>query len=91
MDKYSITDIDGYTYRFWFTDLIYRKMERIKPINNSDIVTGEPKDIIEDRKTNVNMIIINRNDDITPIEKLKYRAKTYISPYAKFDKIRKRK
>lgn len=66
-------------------------MERIKPVNNNDIVTGEPKDIIEGRKANVNMIIINRNDDFTPIEKLKYRDKAYISPYAKFDKIRKRK
>ena len=63
----------------------------MKPINNTDIVNGEPKDIIEGRKTNVNMIIINRDDDTTSIEKLKYRDKAYVSPYAKFDRKRKKK
>ena len=70
-------------------------MERNKTIKSNDIITGETRSIIEIEDASVmnsTFIITNRNDNNNNfIEKLKYRDKAYVSPYAKFDRIRKRK
>ena len=69
-------------------------MERNKTIKSNDIITGETRSIIEIEDASVmnsTFIITNRNDNNNFIEKLKYRDKAYVSPYAKFDRIRKRK
>ena len=69
-------------------------MERNKTIKSTDIITGETRSIIEIEDASVmnsTFIITNRNDNNNFIEKLKYRDKVYVSPYAKFDRIRKRK
>lgn len=63
-------------------------MERNKTIKSTDIITGETRSIIEIEDASV-MNINNRNDNNNFIEKLKYRDKAYISPYAKFDRKRK--
>ena len=65
-------------------------MERNKTIKSTDIITGETISTIEIEDASV-MNINNRNDHNNFIEKLKYRDKAYVSPYAKFDRIRKRK
>ena len=67
---------------------------RNKTIKSTDIITGETRSTIEIEDVSVmnsTFIINNRNDNHNFIEKLKYRDKAYISPYAKFDRIRKRK
>ena len=69
-------------------------MERNKTIKSNDIINGETRSIIEIEDASVmnsTFIINNRNDNNNFIEKLKYKDKTYVSPYAKFDRIRKRK
>ena len=70
-------------------------MERNKTIKSNDIITGETRSIIEIEDAyvmNSTFIINNRNDNNNNfIEKLKYKDKAYVSPYAKFDRIRKRK
>ena len=67
-------------------------MERNKTIKSNDIITGETRSIIEDASVmNSTFIINNRNDNNNFIEKLKYKDKSYVSPYAKFDRIKKRK
>ena len=67
-------------------------MERNKTIKSNDIITGETRSIIEDASVmNSTFIINNRNDNNNFIEKLKYKDKAYVSPYAKFDRIKKRK
>lgn len=66
---------------------------RNKTIKSNDIITGETRSIIEIEDASVMefpFIINNRNDNNNFIEKLKYRDKAYVSPYAKFDRIRKR-
>ena len=67
---------------------------RNKTIKSTDIITGETRNTIEIEDASVmnsTFIITNRNDNNNFIEKLKYRDKAYVSPYAKFDRIRKRK
>ena len=68
---------------------------RNKTIKSTDIITGETRSTIEIEDASVmnsTFIITNRNDNNNNfIEKLKYRDKAYVSPYAKFDRIRKRK
>ena len=69
-------------------------MERNKTIKSTDIITGDTRSTIEIEDASVmnsTFIITNRNDNNNFIEKLKYRDKVYVSPYAKFDRIRKRK
>ena len=70
-------------------------MKRNKTIKSTDIITGETRSTIEIEDASVMefpFIINNRNDNNNNfIEKLKYRDKAYVSPYAKFDRIRKRK
>ena len=69
-------------------------MERNKTIKSTDIITGDTRSTIEIEDASVmnsTYIICNRNDNNNFIEKLKYRDKVYVSPYAKFDRIRKRK
>ena len=63
---------------------------RNKTIKSTDIITGETRSIIEIEDAS-GMNINNRNDNNNLIEKLKYKDKAYVSPYAKFDRIRKRK
>ena len=67
---------------------------RNKTIKSTDIITGETRSTIEiedESVMNSTFIITNRNDNNNFIEKLKYKDKAYVSPYAKFDRIRKRK
>ena len=70
-------------------------MKRNKTIKSTDIITGETRSTIEIEDASVMefpFIINNRNDNNNNfIEKLKYRDKAYVSPYGKFDRIRKRK
>ena len=69
-------------------------MERNKTIKSTDIITGETRSTIEIEDASVmnsTFIITNRNDNNNFIEKLKYRNKAYVLPYAKFDRIRKKK
>ena len=69
-------------------------MKRNKIIKSTDIITGETRSTIEIEDASVmnsTFIICNRNDNNNFIEKLKYKDKSYVSPYAKFDRIRKRK
>ena len=69
-------------------------MKRNKIIKSTDIITGETRSTIEIEDSSVmnsTFIITNRNDNNNFIEKLKYKDKSYVSPYAKFDRIRKRK
>lgn len=67
---------------------------RNKTIKSTDIITGETRSTIEIEDASVmnsTFIITNRNDNNNFIEKLKHRDKAYVSPYTKFDRIRKRK
>lgn len=68
-------------------------MTREEAIHNISIATGEPKDIVERRVNAVYEIhslpIVNIHNYNVPIAKP--TRKSYVSPYAKFDKIRKRK
>lgn len=67
---------------------------RNKTIKSTDIITGETRSTIEIEDASVMefpFIIANGNYKNKFIEKLKYRDKAYVSPYAKFDRIRKRK
>lgn len=62
-------------------------------IHNISVATGEPEDIVECRANAVYEIcslpIVNIHNFNVPI--VKPTRKSYVSPYAKFDKIRKRK
>ena len=69
-------------------------MERNNTIKSTDIITGETRSTIEiedESVMNSTFIINNHNDNNHFIEKLKYKDKAYVSPYAKFDRIRKKK
>lgn len=69
-------------------------MTREEAIDNISTATGEPEDIVERRANAVYEIhtlpIVNIHNFNVPIEKPNTR-KPWVSPYAKFDKIRKRK
>lgn len=68
-------------------------MTREEAINNLSAATGEPEDIVERRADAIyardSLPIVNYFNNEVPIEKP--RRKSYVSPYARFDKIRKRK
>lgn len=68
-------------------------MMREEAIHNISTATGEPEDIVERRANAVYEIhtlpIVNIHNYHVPIEK-PYR-KSYVSPYAKFDKIRRKR
>jgi len=68
-------------------------MTREEAIHNISVATGEPEDIVELRANAVYEIhslpIVNIHNFNVPI--VKPTHKSYVSPYAKFDKIRKRK
>lgn len=68
-------------------------MEREEAIHNISVATGEPEDIVERRANAVYEIhslpIVNIHNFNVPIEKP--RRKSYVSPYAKFDKIRRKR
>ena len=68
-------------------------MNREEAIHNISVATGEPEDIVEYRANAVYEIhslpIVNIHNCNISIEKP--ARKSYVSPYAKFDKMRKRK
>ena len=59
---------------------------RNKTIKSTDIITGETRSTIEIEDASVVEFTFIINN-----EKLKYKDKAYVSPYAKFDRIRKKK
>lgn len=68
-------------------------MERKEAIRNLSIATGEPENIVERRADAIyaqgSLPIVNIHNYNIPIEKP--RRKSYQSPYAKFDKIRRKR
>lgn len=68
-------------------------MEREEAIHNISTATGEPEDIVERRANAVYEIgslpIVNIHNFNVPI--VKPTRKPYVSPYAKFDKIRRKR
>lgn len=68
-------------------------MTREEAIRNLSVATGEPEDIVEYRANAVYEIntlsIVNIHNYNIPIEKP--TRKSYQSPYAKFDKIRRKR
>lgn len=69
------------------------EMDREKAIHNISVATGEPEDIVEYRANAVYEIhslpIVNIHNCNILIEKS--ARKSYVSPYAKFDKIRRKR
>ncbi len=70
-------------------------MTREEAIKNMSIATGEPEDIVERRANAVYEIpvlpIVNYYDGLPKRSYDEPKRKAWVSPYAKFDKIRKRK
>ncbi len=68
-------------------------MNRDEAIHNISVATGEPEDIVEYRANAVyalgSLPIVNIPDNINPIDEA--ARKSYVSPYAKFDKIRRKR
>lgn len=68
-------------------------MAREGAIHNVSTATGEPEDIVERRADAVYEIhslpIVNIHNFSIPI--VRPRCKSYVSPYAKFDKIRRKR
>ena len=69
------------------------KLNREEAIHNISIATGEPEDIVE-RRVNavyalVSIPIVNIHNYNILIEEP--ARKSYVSPYAKFDKIRRKR
>ena len=68
-------------------------MTREEAIHNISAATGEPEDVVERRANAVYEIhslpIVNYFNNEVPIEKP--RRKSYVSPYAKFDGIRRKR
>lgn len=68
-------------------------MAREEAIHNISTVTRESEDVVE-RRTNAvyeihSLPIVNCFNNEVPIEKP--RRKSYVSPYAKFDKIKRKR
>lgn len=68
-------------------------MNREEAIHNISVATGEPEDIVERRVKAIEALdslpIVNIYNYNIPIEKP--TRKSYVSPYAKFDKIRRKR
>lgn len=69
-------------------------MNREEAIHNISVATGEPEDIVKRRERAIDaqcsLPIVNHYENIPiPIENI--RRKPYESPYAKFDKIRRKR
>lgn len=68
-------------------------MNRDEAIHNISVATGEPEDIVEYRANAVyalgSLPIVNIHNYNIPIEEP--ARKSYVSPYAKFDKIRRKR
>lgn len=66
-------------------------MKREEAIYNISAATGEPEDIVEHRADYIGSLpIVNHYEDM-PIPIEKPTRKAYVSPYAKFDKIRRKR
>lgn len=67
-------------------------MNREEAIHNISVATGEPEDIVKRRVKAIEALdslpIVNIHDNINPFEEP--ARKSYVSPYAKFDKIRRK-
>ena len=68
-------------------------MNREEAIQNISVVTDELEDIVRRRAKAIaascSPPIVNIYDNINPIEEA--ARKSYVSPYAKFDKIRRKR
>ncbi len=68
-------------------------MDREEAIHNIAVVTDELEEIVERRtkaiEASCSLPIVKIHDGIIPIEKP--ARKSYVSPYAKFDKIRRKR
>lgn len=68
-------------------------MTREEAIHNISAATGEPEDIVELRADAIyaqgSLPIVNYFNNEVPIEQP--HRKSYVSPYAKFDKIRRKR
>lgn len=68
-------------------------MDREEAIHNISVATGEPEDFVEHRVKAIEALnslpIVNIHNLNILIEKP--TRKSYVSPYAKFDKIRRRR
>lgn len=68
-------------------------MTREEAIHNISVATGEPEDIVECRANAVYEIhslpIVNIHNFNVPI--VKPTRKSYVSPYAKFDRMRRKR
>lgn len=68
-------------------------MDTEKAIHNISVVTDELEDIVRRRakaiEATCSLPIVIIHDNINPIEEA--ARKSYVSPYAKFDKIRRKR
>ena len=68
-------------------------MDREEAIHNISVATGEPEDIVERRVKAIDALgslpIVNIHNYNILIEEP--ARKSYVSPYAKFDKIRRKR
>ncbi|WP_289763764.1 hypothetical protein [Paramuribaculum intestinale] len=68
-------------------------MNREEAIHNISVVTDELEDIVERRakaiEASCSLPIVNIHDNINLIDEA--ARKSYVSPYAKFDKIRRKR
>lgn len=68
-------------------------MNREEAIHNISVVTDELEDIVRRRAKAIEascpLSIVNIHDNINPFEKP--ARKSYVSPYAKFDKIKRKR
>ena len=68
-------------------------MNREEAIHNISVVTDELEEIVERRTKAIEALcslpIVNILDNINPIDEA--TRKSYVSPYAKFDKIRRKR
>lgn len=63
-------------------------MTREEVIHNISVATGEPEDIVELRANAISSLPIVNYYERVPIPIEKPRRKSYVSPYAKFDRIK---
>lgn len=66
-------------------------MTREEAIHNISVATGEPEDIVERRVNAISSLPIVNHYENMPIPIEKPRRKPYVSPYAKFDRIRRKR
>lgn len=66
-------------------------MTREEAIDNISKAMGEPKDVVEFRANSIGSLPIVNIYENMPIPIEKPNRKSYVSPYAKFDRIRRKR